>query len=1579
MSDPKHDVSVFNTFPSNDAHSFSAPVPISAPSVIAACTTNPRQLTALETNTSSSVQNSVAASSVKSLQSGELAPHIVDSVPKPQGLCGTAMCYVMNPRTGAMTLVRALLDSGANLTMLNREIAQQIGLAGARMEFRIDVAGGGRITRNEMEVTFQLVNRWKSTVTKPLIGVTTPTVGNPFSPVEFNPKRYSYLKDLPLADNFPCLNERPFHIIISEPYFTQMEHTQQVNPPTAELPMAKSTDLGWVLRGSTGVLRHVPIVSAYGVLASEHESFDIDTMYQSIGFDFSKFWSGENVGLSPHESMTSEHTALEIQAQEFQRQHSKYDADAKQWSVHLPWIDEDLEAHRLTDNMSRAVAMWHKVLRSVKPEHLPLVQEAYQDLLTNKFAEEVSPEEIFPSHPTYVMTSRPVFRLDKSTTKCRIVINASLPDQNDKNRTLNKLLMPGPNMLPQIMELVLKTMTKKYLVLIDVKKMFLSIKLSETSDKDMLRFVWAPPGSERPKLFRYRVLAFGVISSPFQAIWCLHETARMHMDKYPEAARIILEMTYMDDMDVIADSKEEAKRLTHDILKVLDLGGFYGHKISASDPEIVKDLDPGRLDQSRTVSVLGLKLDHDACEFMFDLEEKFDKFDANADRITRTDIVSLASQVFDTQGFVSPYIMQFKKILPMLWHNKTTWTENLKTRTVVNEQGKNVPDPVAAEAVERFCEWIKDIPRLKELRFPRYIEGQLECVAIFGDASKTGIGVVAYAVSKDSKGDRTARIIYSKSTLMPKNLREKAKLEDALTIARAELIAMLSCVNMSLYLQNALKPELTSDKIHIFTDSLLNLQRIQRGKGKCKPWEERRVCKILDNKEKSEISFCPGVMNPSDLPSRGCSMDELTERISFWKFGPEFLRKPKSEWPKQPALSEKKDESEQTSDVTDAQEELKLYYVQQTALKCEDSQFQAMAAQETDKPSVVTALLQRVSSLQKVRNILIRIKRWARKARGGNISSEPHSCDEIEQADLIIARSSQEKDLNKEIAALEDGKPLPKGSVLRNLPVTYDSANRVLRLRSRLHTSTTLPFDFANPIVIPKGVVAERMALEVHQRRFHCSQKATFNTLKEKYWICGGFQYVKDLVRKLCLTPRCRYIKFCSPKMSPLPDIRIDNPEPWRNTGVDYLGPIMCKYDCRDKALGHDSSGKCLHIKEHKVWLAVFTCMHTRAVNVQTVNSCTTEEFMNAFRKFMAQCSRPTVMYSDQAKTFKAADKQLRLILRDATDKIQSDMFNASCPIEWRFSTETAPWTNGCTERLVGIFKRQLMIVLQKHTLTLRNVDTIVQEITASVNDRPLGAMEENREELQITPNMLIKGRNSYPLQTKSTDQMSHIPALKMWLSRKKLMNQFWSKWQKDYLTTLSIDKKWSKDERTVIKPGDVVILKPETLEKGQWRLARVMDIHKNLDGVVTTASVKLPSGTVFTRTLRQIALLESACVELHKPDKVTEESIELSSPHGGDVRNEEGSDGSHHTGEPEPIEVTDDRPRPDPGPCPEMREQGSSCDYPSDGGAALPKLDSSTQGVKQKPTAQADAEKPRSKRVRRQAGYYKQLHDGSL
>ncbi|CAB4059009.1 unnamed protein product [Lepeophtheirus salmonis] len=64
-------------------------------------------------------------------------------------------------------------------------------------------------------------------------------------------------------------------------------------------------------------------------------------------------------------------------------------------------------------------------------------------------------------------------------------------------------------------------------------------------------------------------------------------------------------------------------------------------------------------------------------------------------------------------------------------------------------------------------------------------------------------------------------------------------------------------------------------------------------------------------------------------------------------------------------------------------------------------------------------------------------------------------------------------------------------SPLRNLHVFYYKESEVIRLqRSITRVHPLLLFDITNPIIIPKETLAERLAIDTHQRLFHCFQYA---------------------------------------------------------------------------------------------------------------------------------------------------------------------------------------------------------------------------------------------------------------------------------------------------------------------------------------------------------------------------------------------------------------------------------------------------------------------------------------------------------
>ena len=83
------------------------------------------------------------------------------------------------------------------------------------------------------------------------------------------------------------------------------------------------------------------------------------------------------------------------------------------------------------------------------------------------------------------------------------------------------------------------------------------------------------------------------------------------------------------------------------------------------------------------------------------------------------------------------------------------------------------------------------------------------------------------------------------------------------------------------------------------------------------------------------------------------------------------------------------------------------------------------------------------------------------------------------------------------------------------------------------------------------------------------------------------------------------------------------------------------------------------------------------------------------------------------------------------------------------------------------------------------------------------------------------------------------------WTKRKLVQQQFYLRWQNEYLASLSKNKRIDNKE---VKNGDVVLLLNERHSREAWPIARVVQVFKSKDGIVrlveckmTTAMVKNP------------------------------------------------------------------------------------------------------------------------------------------
>jgi hypothetical protein len=110
----------------------------------------------------------------------------------------------------------------------------------------------------------------------------------------------------------------------------------------------------------------------------------------------------------------------------------------------------------------------------------------------------------------------------------------------------------------------------------------------------------------------------------------------------------------------------------------------------------------------------------------------------------------------------------------------------------------------------------------------------------------------------------------------------------------------------------------------------------------------------------------------------------------------------------------------------------------------------------------------------------------------------------------------------------------------------------------------------------------------------------------------------------------------------------------------------------------------------------------------------------------------PSKIITDNAKTFKAAAKEVVAISR--SEGVQRYLTDHG--VTWDFITEKAPWHGGFWERLIKSTKRCLKKSIGRASLTFEELRTILVEIEATLNNRPLTFIYDDEQGISypLTP-----------------------------------------------------------------------------------------------------------------------------------------------------------------------------------------------------------------------------------------------------
>ncbi|XP_070151009.1 uncharacterized protein [Polyergus mexicanus] len=189
--------------------------------------------------------------------------------------------------------------------------------------------------------------------------------------------------------------------------------------------------------------------------------------------------------------------------------------------------------------------------------------------------------------------------------------------------------------------------------------------------------------------------------------------------------------------------------------------------------------------------------------------------------------------------------------------------------------------------------------------------------------------------------------------------------------------------------------------------------------------------------------------------------------------------------------------------------------------------------------------------------------------------------------------------------------------------------------------------------------------------------------------------------------------------MGQLPSSRITPSRPFLNTGVDYAGPLTLK-------TWRGRGAKC-----HKGWLAIFVCFSTSAVHLEAVTDYSTDEFIAAYRRLTGRRGICQTLFSDCGTNFQGADTSLKRLF-NAGSKEFSELAQLLTHdgTTWVFNPPAVPHFGGKWEAAVKSVKHHLRRTIGDTALTYEELTTLLVQIEAVLNSRPLCPLSDDPEDL---------------------------------------------------------------------------------------------------------------------------------------------------------------------------------------------------------------------------------------------------------
>ena len=248
--------------------------------------------------------------------------------------------------------------------------------------------------------------------------------------------------------------------------------------------------------------------------------------------------------------------------------------------------------------------------------------------------------------------------------------------------------------------------------------------------------------------------------------------------------------------------------------------------------------------------------------------------------------------------------------------------------------------------------------------------------------------------------------------------------------------------------------------------------------------------------------------------------------------------------------------------------------------------------------------------------------------------------------------------------------------------------------------------------------------------------------------------------------------------------------------------------------------------------------------------------FINALLRFTARRPGARQIYSDCGTNFRGAEAELKRAVQNwNSTKKGEERINE---LEWIFNPPLAHHRGGIWERMIKTTKRHLASLLGKGTTESDVLNTVMTQVEAIVNYRPLTHVSSDPRDVEaLTPAKIL-----YPGVTVMTS-VNILPPTKAsgdtlrfsYQRARALVDAFWKAWRSDYVSTLKNREKWNVT-KIDLKKDQLVLLVDEKKKRNEWKLGRITDITGD-ETHGRTVEVWTGKTKIFKRDVTKVVALE--------------------------------------------------------------------------------------------------------------------------